>query len=203
MNGRLGGRCGHPSTVSRWLFFFKDRRPALSSSRQVRKPPRASCTSHCVVGEIWLVSVPSAGCSRALQISMAAVQGCDTPLCTGSRTPTTVTHEALVTGSAPHRWQQACFTRTDPAGHPASAVSTTVLGSRRRRPQSAVRQLEHSTSANYRTQSQTGFVREFRHQMSPSFGASRISPFSMFASLGTTTVGRAEPAVDQHPAYAP
>jgi hypothetical protein len=33
---------------------------------------------------------------------------------------------------------------------------------------------------------QCGFVREFRHQMSLSFGTSRISPISMFASLGAT-----------------
>jgi hypothetical protein len=32
---------------------------------------------------------------------------------------------------------------------------------------------------------ENGARSEFRHQVSPSFGASEISPFSMFATLGT------------------
>jgi hypothetical protein len=67
-------------------------------------------------------------CPRALPMSMVAVcGGWDTRLCTGFRTPTTKPTKTLVTGSAPYRRQPACLTRTDSAGHPASAVSTTVL----------------------------------------------------------------------------
>lgn len=36
----------------------------------------------------------------------------------------------------------------------------------------------------------TGFVREYGHQISLSFGPSEISPISMFASLGATVGGK-------------
>jgi len=48
-----------------------------------------------------------------------------------------------------------------------------------------------------------GFVREFRHQMSLSFGTSGISPISMFASLGATPRwGRDTPVIGQRTAHA-
>jgi hypothetical protein len=46
-----------------------------------------------------------------------------------------------------------------------------------------------------------GFVREFRHQVSPSFGASEISPFSMFATLGT--IAELDPAAPSPDSAAP